>query len=109
MSNVVCVKCSAEGDSKCPYCRSIFPDWPEGDTDGEKFVWFDVEALEHRLDLSDPAKVTFQLCRDETPEKFLQMLRKAMIMMKENHVKVLACAHSFKFKEGHSSSIDCGH
>lgn len=105
MSNVVCVKCGLEGTSKCPHCRTVFPEFPEED----RMLWFDVEALEHRIILSDEKKVSFRVYDDEDWLSVLKVLRKYLAILKDEHLKTLACKHQFEFKPGCKSSIDCGH
>jgi hypothetical protein len=98
MSNVACVKCGVEGESKCPHCRNIFPD------ENNNFM---LEGLEHRIILRE--HVTFRVYSGETHESVLQGLKRWLSRLSEQDITQLACVHKWEFKEGHGSLIGCGH
>ena len=101
MANVVCSKCGATAESKCPYCRTVFPDnqfeallsWVlKWECKDDKIV---VSYISHTADTVaealEQAYSHLQQCKDRVG--FVQY----------------ACEHTWVFAEGAHSDIDCGH
>ena len=113
MAKIICNKCGATGTSKCPYCRSIFPD-----SHGEATLsWIfkrriKVEKKLHWLEV-------FLFMGDGTEKNNLAWgmheLRNILNNMEDPEVKhypsidAYACDHVWEFADGEKSSIGCGH
>ncbi len=92
MGNVHCLKCGLEGSSKCPHCRTVFP---------ENGI---VTILEYGIQIGDKDVST----RPLPPEEFTKFIR-SLAKLSDDEMKMICCNHRFEFKPGGKSSIDCGH
>ena len=116
MGNIVCKKCKAEANSKCPYCRNIFPD-NQLATMYSNLITVEVgEGKE--VELLDGSKPTIQnisltvstshnSTNKETPEEHLLGLIKGLVSLECPEQAI--CDHHWMFKPGEKSSIGCGH
>lgn len=109
MSSCICVKCGAEANSKCPYCRTVFPD---NEMDGimsnvlkhhiEKvgdYHWMEVRLfLGEKKDLLEAAKRLHNILDRalNEPGDFISL-------------EELMCHHDWVLKPGMKSTIGCGH
>jgi len=106
MAKIVCSECGTTGDSKCPYCRSVFPD---RDT-----LIQEIDArVGNRMKIGDDA-VTVKFwpngVRKETALDALQFMWDVMHSgITREDLRVLACAHRWEFAPGVKSDIGCGH
>ncbi len=113
MSNVECINCGVEAHSKCPYCRTVFPeDQSEAmlsyalkrtiKTDEQGINWLEIswymgdgnkkDSLEYGL-----ASLHKVMCGMADPEGLYPSFAQ------------YACDHRWRFKKGEKSSISCGH
>lgn len=135
MARIFCTKCGIRGDSKCPYCRSIFPgvlDDPLVSAAQEYFEMFltverkpDPEfhdtiwgtADENRAEWEKKMKGqrkhyvkfwTFAENEEEAIRKVLHALQTYLKVPGVN-LNVAACVHEWALMPGEHSDIDCGH
>jgi hypothetical protein len=109
MSNVVCVDCGMEAHSKCPFCRTVFPN---NQTDA-MLSW----TCKHRIKEVNNfnwLQVEFMMREDETEEdtfKRLHSLLDEMVTKPKEFLslKEFCCDHRWVFKPGEKSTIGCGH
>ncbi len=95
MANIKCSKCGELGNSKCPYCRSIF-------ASNQVLAIAEYSVLSLKEEGKDLI-ITIQLYGDTLEEKLAHLRAIA------SQPIGLLCSHSFKFLEGEESSIGCGH
>jgi len=103
MSNCICAKCGAEAYSKCPECRSVFP---ENQTEALLATCLNFK------DETDKTTVVFKIAGDRV--EALQELSTLLLEMRQGlrgmpGFKTYACDHDWRFKPGERSSIGCGH
>lgn len=104
--NVICKKCSLEARSKCPRCRSV--------------IIFDLDILYALVDASFDEKkkqlsIQFDCGEDKTIDAamfsffrfFLNHYSRKLGNPDGNFWTRQACQHDWKFKDGHSSEIEC--
>lgn len=102
MPNVICKKCGAEATSKCPVCRSVFP---EDQTDA-MYSWllkFDIAKSPTKGNWLD---VHLFVAESEDVDKELIHLRDVLNKL---NLEKYSCDHEWKMKEGFHSTIGCGH
>lgn len=111
--NVVCSDCGAEAHSKCPYCRSVFPDNQMEamlsyqlkrtmSTDELGINWLDVSLYVGNGTEKDNMATAM--------ERLLGIL--SAMQDPESHYPTIAqycCDHRWTFKPGQKSTIGCGH
>ena len=95
MANIKCSKCGDLGNSKCPYCRSIFA--------SNQVLAIAEHSIIGLKEEGDDLHITLKLSGDTLDEK-LEHLR----WLASQPIGFL-CQHSYKFIEGAESSIGCGH
>ena len=100
MSNVICSKCGAKATSKCPYCRTIFPE------DQTKAILS--HLLKFPVHKDGWATGTITLRADSNEEYFRTFIHLAELL-KEIGIDKYCCDHDWIFMPGCKSSIDCGH
>ena len=102
MAKAVCLNCGITAFTKCPFCRSIFPD-----IEGRLGLLETVAS--HRFILNDEKQFKMRLFDDENWETGLCMLRDFLKDLTDEEIKVLACPHEWDFEVGSRSDIECGH
>lgn len=112
MSNLICEKCGATAEGKCPICRTIFPD-DQHEAVLSHFLKFKVE--------DGHVKITFlhYLSREEVERSESENVEAALIHLLNNlkamesghstSFKSYSCVHKWVFKPGCKSTIGCGH
>lgn len=108
MARVICIRCSKEGDSKCPHCRNVFcdEDTPAGMID---------TLMSYRMRISEEGilfkryKKGVDLSEPETDLELLSFVKRILNRVDDAGLKILACAHEFDFAPFGQSSIGCGH
>lgn len=115
MAKIVCSKCGATGDSKCPYCRTIFPD------SGYEAMLSYLLKLPHpdKNDKGKPVsfKVHLMWLRHHEEDSRLytdaEMIRELYNILKKldkrGELEAYSCIHDWIFAPGAESSIGCGH
>lgn len=114
MSNVICTICGATGESKCPVCRSVFPDdqfpamWEVRQGDGEYGKRNGCDEIQ----LIFPYTVPFDGDRKATTEDKMKVVKtaweQAQRMTLEQWMRAF-CRHNWVFAPGCESTIGCGH
>lgn len=109
MARVECKKCGALATSKCPYCRSVFPD------NQHEAVFSHVLKT---LDEGDKITIKYHrykeegLTTEENVANVLESLYYILQMMAEQRNGMsfdgYACNHQWSFCEGQESDINCG-
>ena len=111
MGNVVCTACGTEGTSKCPFCRSVFPEDSktnirrsilsiEYDATGPvEDIVVRYTAYPDRHQVGDTGKVTKEGVED---------LVKVLLGALDDWTK-FNCAHQWAFSPGQTSTIGCEH
>lgn len=127
MGNVVCRKCGMEASSKCPYCRSVFPE-NQIDAMLSVVIKHSVEIVHYEDRCPYPKrerlKIWLDIHDDETEEDAWARLyyylkniiepyqpgdEKYSDHVKFPSLKEFCCHHGWVFKPGQKSSIGCGH
>ena len=111
MANVICKKCGLTGDSKCPFCRSVFGD---NHTAAARLD----SVMSHRLKIS-LEQITIKKYNHDGPEDdarvvsmLVNTINKAVATDKssvEEVCKIVCCLHEWDFAPHHYSNISCGH
>lgn len=110
MGNVVCKKCGAEAHSKCPACRTVFPE----DQIGAMLSWI-LKFKERKMENGQRwLEVSLLMTDEQDEEKALENLAKLMEKMLhqvDNYPSIhsYACDHEWTMKPGEKPTIDCGH
>jgi len=114
MSNIQCKLCGAKANSKCPYCRNIFPEdqittmysnlieLKKEEVPGDK--WMDGVP---RQQISLTITTHRRLEEKESAEDILLGLVKGLANLE--HPEQVLCVHQWEFLPGEESSIGCGH
>ena len=100
MAKIYCMKCGLEGDSKCPFCRSIFATSKNGTLDTIASYFFV---------LDDEKYVKVRLPRDEDHGGCVIVLRDFLKDLTDEQCRIVACCHSWTFSPCSHSEIGCGH
>lgn len=111
MSNCICTKCKAEADSKCPACRTVFPD----DQIESALSWILKRHIEKKD--NDIYWLKIEYCigkKDKSLEQALKQLYSIFKEMNEDDndypsFKQYACDHVWTMKKEYHSDIGCGH
>lgn len=112
MAKIVCSKCGATGWSKCPYCRTVFPD--------NKTEALLSHVLKWKFTPGDNVKVEYsyfttdeELDEKEVVVQALKSLLNTLSAMESGapwtSIEQYACNHKWVFAPGEKSSIECGH
>jgi hypothetical protein len=116
MAKIVCTKCGATGDSKCPYCRTVFPDNQiearlsyslkidyANDPRGRR--WLKVELYSP---INDENEVPVTIADDV---KELYKILDLMVKHEKSWptIEQYVCSHQWEFAPGCKSDINCGH
>lgn len=112
MASIICRKCKRTGDSKCPYCRSIFGD------DDTATGMLDT-TISYRLKIDGDAIVLKKFNipdYDEESHKVLSMVVNSVVraaqtdnVSVEDVCRVLCCVHEWEFAPHCYAGISCGH
>lgn len=115
MAKIICKKCNATGFSKCPYCRTVFPDnMVEG-------MLSHILKWEHNKEHQEDITISYRYCaeanktKQEQVQEALEDLKNLLTRMdrpESTHyptIKQYSCDHHWVFAEGEKSDIDCGH
>lgn len=112
MAKIVCTKCGKTGDSKCPFCRSVF-----GDEDSR--IGMIDAVMSHRLLIGEKGILLkrWSLTRNPDnsiggPETDFNILKSVVGLLKDltdDELRIIACVHTWDFAPGAKSEIDCGH
>lgn len=113
MSNVICSKCSAKADSKCPYCRTVFPD----NQIESMLTWllkFEVSKDGWvKLSYAPPSgwqtKTEAELVENAFTNLHNILSRMADPASGYPSFAQYACIHQWVFAPGCGPTIDCGH
>lgn len=108
MAKVICKDCGATAYSKCPYCRTVFPD-----NHGEA-VLSHVLKWEHKE--NGRVDITFISYSDKETKRekvidALDQLQKTIKAMDGDFyptIEQYSCNHKWIFAPGEKSEIDCG-
>lgn len=105
-AKVICSKCGATGLSKCPYCRSVFPDNQYAAVLGRILRVRIAQELEITR-----IKVDYVVDSDWSLERAWDYLHDLFHNLVIERIKVtqLACEHNWVFAPGEVSEIGCGH
>ena len=103
--NIYCVNCGAEGSSKCPYCRNIFPAGEE--SRNKQFISSVVGVPELVRDDLYSLKIYARGERKSIAKEFKEIGRG--VFLSDDFDESCICDHEWKFKPGCKSSIGCGH
>ena len=117
--NVVCSKCGATAQSKCPYCRNVHQTDQTGQIECMLSYALKIEPAtdeNNEMTIKDfqEIKPYKELVNPETPEEALIKLHQwlgKMINEEDNFPSLtqFLCIHDWKFMEGKHSQINCGH
>jgi len=100
MSKIVCSKCGATGNSKCPYCRTVFPD-----NQLEALLSYVIQ-WDRREDRIVVQVATLTTSVEEALTKTLSALTTCA---EKVGFAQYACEHDWVFAEGQHSEIACCH
>jgi hypothetical protein len=113
MAQIICKKCGLTGFSKCPHCRSVFPEHSSPATEIFEFQGF-VKKANPEEEAGDDGKRrwlvgmwTYEVSEDAAMRKVLELF-KSMLNNPEFSMATASCAHEWDFAEGEKSDIDCG-
>lgn len=113
--NVYCKKCGALADSKCPYCRSVFPENRQ-EALLSRVLQYSLELPKLRVSLRLPVEVVERVERGEEDEDYAireghKILYDILhdIVTDEKMLREWACDHQWAFRPGCKSLIGCGH
>jgi len=104
MPNVVCKKCGAEAISKCPYCRSVFPE-DQHDSLMSYLLKFDIKTVNE----VDWLEVSWFMGNGSERRNAAWGLNKLKEALNGLDLEKYCCDHEWVFKPGEHSRIDCGH
>jgi hypothetical protein len=115
MARIICKTCGAEAQSKCPYCRNVFP------TGGEWFdhIHFTVRQGDGEYGKpggSDEIQICFEFSfakdqkatREDFKQNTIRLYNLAHSVTSEQFLRMF-CNHNWAFAPGEKSEIDCGH
>lgn len=110
--NVYCIKCGAEGDSKCPHCRSVFNS-NHLEVQLSHVLKFDLINLDGASWLQVRLRIPPEFCVEDEEATLADAhigLYEILKMMIEGHelpLKQWICRHEWRLKPGHKSLIGC--
>ena len=131
MSQVICIKCGATGDSKCPRCRTVFPDnqmeaalsWNMvvgvmENREGKKFYCLGYR-LDGRLD-GDTGKLIYDIpeAEEEASYRLIEIITSSVaqgLTGSTNEtfgmptLQQLFCNHDFHYRPGGKCRYGCGY
>ncbi len=107
MANIICNKCGLTGDSKCPFCRSIF-------VDRQSLIGQIEHVMSHRMKISAEGIMIkrYSICHHPGPETdldILTFLKDVFDALSKEDLKITSCTHDWDFAPFCKSEIDCGH
>jgi effector-binding domain-containing protein len=112
MANIICTKCGATGFSKCPVCRTIFPD-NQIDAMLSHILKFKEDKDNKTVTISYTAHIEDV---EEAFKRLFNVLSRMETETAEVHgdykypsFKEYSCNHTWVFAEGEESDIGCGH
>ncbi len=127
-TNIKCTKCGLTANSKCPFCRNIF--YIQGGPDRPYAKQMEVTALENVIGgdrILTPVgykegykerHITIRLRAEKTPEEGEswedtltdeRLLELVKWIGSSDQLHFALCNHTWEFKPGEVSEIDCGH
>lgn len=115
MGNVICEKCKLEADTKCPFCRNVFPEkespMPFLQYEAKSKTTKDWEGKEFTV---WEMRIVLPYMSTGSLHDALKYLESGFRVIKEHpelyqSLEQVGCDHEFTFKEGAHSTIGCGH
>lgn len=107
MAKIVCSKCGATGISKCPSCRTVFPD-----NQVEAMLSHCLKTLVkgNKIEIQYSLSKKPELSDDENISDVLKHLVEVLkyLETKDPGFKQYGCSHRWVFAKGQKSDIDCG-